>query len=118
MRMSLEEYAKQHQGREPQPVERARMQEAARTLQTRKNEAQEVQELKAAISLQLEKGNAPQYILYSAITAIGILTHAMTATYNEKLRRQLTTQIRGYRRIEKALTEALQAVDALDALEP
>ena len=39
---------------------------------------------------------------------------AMQADYNDKLRRQLTRQLNGYKRIERALQEALQAVDAID----
>ena len=104
---------------------------------------------------QLEQGNEPQFILYTALKAIGLLTHdeqwaeagqktldnvyadlaqqsfltdnaaiaaarldTMQTAYNEKLRRQLKSQLNGYRRIEKALQEALQAVNALEPQEP
>ena len=41
----------------------------------------------------------------------------MQAEYNDKLRRQLQRNLNGYRRIEKALQEALQAVNALEPQE-
>ena len=41
----------------------------------------------------------------------------MQTDYNDKLRRQLTRNLNGYRRIEKALQEALQAVNALEPQE-
>ena len=103
---------------------------------------------------QLEQGNAPETILYTALRAIGLLTHdaewteagkqtldrvyadlaqqsfltdnaaiaahrleQMQNDYNDKLRRQLTRNLNGYRRIEKALQEALQAVNALEPQE-
>ena len=41
----------------------------------------------------------------------------MKTAYNEKLRRQLERNIKGYGKIEKALNEALRAVEALDPQE-
>lgn len=38
----------------------------------------------------------------------------MQADYNSKLRRQLTRQLNGYRRIESALQDALRAVNATE----
>lgn len=38
----------------------------------------------------------------------------MQATYNDKLKKQLQTQINGYNRIARALKEALQAVTDID----
>ena len=154
MAKSLEEYAAQHPQQEP---ERARqsIQEAAKTYQDRQQERERIEQLKASIMRQLEQGNAPQYILYTAIKAIGLLTQdaawteaaqetldsvyadlaqqsfltdnaaiaaqrleTMQTDYNDKLRRQLTRQLNGYRRIEKALQEALQAVNAIEPQEP
>lgn len=154
MGKSLAEYAAQHPQQEPER-ERQAIAETARSYQDRQQEREQVEQLKASIAQQIQEGNAPQYILYTALQAIGILTHdeewaqagkqtldsvyadlaqqslltdnaaiaaqrldAMRAAYNEKLRRQLKTQLNGYRRIEKALQEALQAVNALEPQEP
>ncbi len=151
---SLEEYAAQHPQQEPER-ERQAIAETARSYQDRQQERESVEQLKASIAQQLQEGNAPQYILYAALRAIGILTHdaewaeaqkqildsiyadlaqqslltdeaavsaarldAMQTQYNDRLRRQLTTQLNGYRRIEKALQEALQAVNALEPQDP
>lgn len=154
MGMSLAEYAALHP--QPQPEqERREMEKTARTYAERQEERAEVERLKAGIWQQLEQGAAPQYILYAALKAIGILTHDpefaqagqkaldnvyadlaqqsflvdnaaiaaarlenMQANYNSKLRQQLKRNLNGYRRIERALTEALQAVDALEPQEP
>lgn len=154
MAKSLEEYAAQHPQQEPER-ERQSIQEAAKTYQDRRQERERIEQLKASIMRQLEQGNAPQYILYTAIKAIGLLTQdaawteaaqktldsvyadlaqqsfltdnaaiaaqrleTMQTDYNDKLRRQLTRQLNGYRRIEKALQEALQAVNAIEPQEP
>ena len=127
------------------------MEETARTYNDRQQEREIVEQLKASILRQLEQGNEPQIILYTALKAIGILTQdaqwaadgqeildkvysdlaqeslltdnaataaarldTMQATYNEKLRRQLKSQLNGYKRIEKALQEALQAVNTME----
>ncbi len=154
MGKSLAEYAAQHPQQEPKR-ERQAIAETARSYQDRQQEREAVEQLKASIAQQLQEGNAPQYILYAALRAIGILTHdtewaeaqkrildsiyadlaqqslltddaaiaaarldAMQTQYNDKLRRQLTTQLNGYRRIEKALQEALQAVNVLEPQDP
>lgn len=154
MGKSLEEYAAQHPQQEPER-ERQAIAETARSYQDRQQERETVEQLKTSIAQQLQEGNAPETILYTALRAIGILTHdeawteaqqqaldsiyadlaqqslltdnaaiaaarleAMQTQYNEKLRRQLTTQLTGYRRIERALREALQAVNAIDQQEP
>lgn len=153
MKMSLDEYAEQNPAQEPEQ-ERQAIEETARSYEERQQERADVNRLKDSILNQLEQGNAPQYILYAAIEAIGILTHdeqwtaagkqildnvyedlaqetflvdnaavaahrlqEMKAAYNDKLRRQLTRDINGYRQIEKALQEALQAVNDLDPQE-
>lgn len=150
MAKTLEEYAAQHPQQEPER-ERQAIAETAQTYRERQQEREQAEQLKASILQQLEQGNAPQYILYTAIKKIEILTHdaewaeagrqtldtvyadlaqqslltdnaaiaaqrldTMQAEYNVKLRRQLQRNLNGYRRIEKALTEALQAVIALD----
>ena len=154
MGKTLEEYAAQHPQQEPER-ERQAIADTARSYQDRQQERETVEQLKASIAQQMQEGNAPQYILYTALRAIGILTHdeewtaaqtqtldsvyadlaqqslltdnaaiaaarldTMQAQYNEKLRRQLKTQLNGYRRIEKALQDALQAVNALEPQEP
>ena len=150
MAKTLEEYAAQHPQQEPER-ERQAIEETARSDGEQMQERETVEGLKASILQQLEQGNAPETILYTALRAIGILTHdeqwteagkqtldkvyadlaqqsfltdnaaiaaqrldTMQAEYNDKLRRQLQRNLNGYRRIEKALTEALQAANALD----
>lgn len=150
MAKSLEDYAAQNPQQEPER-ERQSARETARSYREQMQEREQVEGLKASILQQLEQGNAPETILYTALRAIGILTHdaewtesgektlesvyadlaqqslltdnaaiaaqrlgTMQADYNEKLRRQLQRNLNGYRRIEKALTEALQAVAALE----
>ena len=141
--MNLAEYAAKHPQDEPQ-------QETARSYHDRQQERERVEQIKESIAHQLKAGNAPQYILYPALEAIGILTHdpewtqagqkaldtvyddlaqqsmltdtaavaarrldTMQQQYNDRLRRQLRSQLNGYRRIEKALQDALQAADEL-----
>ena len=150
MGTSLAEYAAQHPQQEP-ARERQAVADAARSYHDAQVEREQVARLKASIAQQLQEGNAPQFILYAALQAIGILTHdaewaqagaqqldsvysdlaqqsmltdtaaeaaarleAMQRRYNDKLRRQLRAQLSGYHRIEKALQEALQAVDAIE----
>lgn len=150
MGKSLAEYAAQNPQPEP-PQERQAVAHAARSYNDQIAERDQVERLKASIAQQLQEGEAPQYILYSALRAIGLLTHdeawaeaqqktldsvysdlaqqslltdnaaiaaarldAMQTEYKEKLRRQLQRQIGGYKRIARALNEALDAVNALD----
>ena len=150
MGKTLAEYAAQHPQPEPER-ERQAIDETARSYRTQMQEREQVEGLKSSILQQMEQGNAPETILYTALRAIGILTNdaewteagkqaldsvyadlaqqslltdnaaiaahrlkQMQADYNDKLRRQLTQKLNGYRRIEKALQEALQAVDALE----
>lgn len=154
MGTSLADYAAQHPQPEPER-ERQTVAETARSYQDAQQERETVEQLKQSIAQQIQEGNAPQYILYTALRAIGILTHdetweqaqrqtldsiyadlaqqslladdaaiaaqrldTMQAQYRDRLRRQLRTQLNGYRRIERALQEALQAADALDPQEP
>lgn len=147
MGKTLAEYAAQHQQQEPER-ERQAIAETARICREQAQELEDVETLKASILRQLQQGNAPELILYTALQAIGILTHdpewaeagktcldsvyedlaqqslfadntaiaaqrldMMRERYNDKLRRQLLQSLNGYRRIEKALTEALNALD-------
>ena len=72
MGMSLEEYAKAH----PQEVpEQPEIEETARTYHELRQERQTAEQLKNIIAGQLLTGNDPQYILYVAVQAIGILSH-------------------------------------------
>ena len=153
MGKTLEEYAALHQQQEP-AQERQAIIETSRSYSDIQQERDRVEKLKTSISQQLQAGNAPEYILYSALQAIGILTHdsawteagiqildrvyddlaqqsllndnaaiaaqrldALQSQYNDRLRRQLHRSINGYRRVEKALQEALQAVNDLDPQE-
>lgn len=153
--IGLLEYAAQNPAQEPLQ-ERQAIESTARTYREQQEAQEAAEALKESIAQQLEQGNAPQYILYTAIKAIGLLTNApewteaqqsrlnsvyadlaqqsfimdnaaiaaarldkMQQDYNDKMRRQLQNSLNSYRRIEKALTEALQAVnDAKTAKEP
>lgn len=155
MAMGLLEYAAQNPQQEPEQ-ERQAIETTARTYREQQEAQETAEALKESIAQQLKQGNAPQYILYAAIRAIGLLTNdpewteaqhkalddvysdlaqqsflvdnaaiaaerldKMQRDYIDRMRRQLTKSLNGYRRIEKALTEALQAVnDAETVKEP
>ena len=147
MGKSLAENAAQNPMPEPQRMEAA----PAQTYHDRQAQAAKIAQYKEAILKQLTSGTEPEITLYTALSAIGLLTddaewteaaqgalnsvyadlaqqslltdaaaeaqrrlEAMQADYNDKLRRQLTRQLNGYKRIERALQEALQAVDATE----
>lgn len=147
MGKSLAEYAAQNPMPEPQRMEAA----PAQTYHDRQQQAAKIAQYKELILKQLTSGKEPEITLYTALTAIGLLTddaewteaaqgalnsvyadlaqqslladnaaeaahrlEQMQADYNDKLRRQLTRQLNGYKRIERALQEALQAVDATE----
>lgn len=154
MGLSLEEYAKLHPKHQPER-EREQMAATAETLQDKQQRREEAEHLKEVIRQQLDKGQEPQTVLYTALQCIGLLSNdtewaeagqqcldkvyadlaqqsllvdneavaakrldTMQSDYNEKLRRQLNRQLAGNRRIESALREALDAVNALDPEEP
>ena len=147
MGKTLAEYAAQNPLPEPQRSEAA----AAQTYHDRQQQAEQITRYKELILKQAQTGTEPETALYTAITAIGLLTddaawteaaHAalnsvyadlaqqslltdnaaeaahrlerMQADYNDKLRRQLTRQLNGYKRLERALQEALQAIDGTE----
>lgn len=70
MGKSLEEYAAQNPQTEPAQGPAG----TARTYKDRLEDLAQIDRLKASITRQLEEGNEPQFILYTAIKAIGILT--------------------------------------------
>jgi|GEM_PF-4554993 len=72
--MSLEELAKLCPQEEPES-ERKAIETVAQTYRERQKDGEEIERLKKSISQQLQEGNAPQYILYTALRAIGIATH-------------------------------------------
>lgn len=74
MGQSLAEYAAQHPQQQPES-EREQMQNTAESFKDRQQEREQAERLKDGILQQLEQGNAPQYILYAAIKAIGLLSH-------------------------------------------
>ena len=153
--MGLLEYAAQNPAQEP-PQERQAIETTARNYREQQEAQETAAALKDSIAQQLKQGNEPQYILYTALKAIGLLTNdpewteaqrqrldkvyadlaqqslfmdnaaiaaerleKMQGDYIDRMRRQLTKSLNGYRRIEKALTEALQAVnDAESVKEP
>lgn len=69
---SLWEYADQNPQQEPQPELQA---EGRNAWQEAVQNRETVAQIKAGITQQLAQGNEPQYILYSALQAIGILTN-------------------------------------------
>lgn len=148
MGLTLAEYAAKHPAQERANPEGT---EIARSYRDLMQERETVDELKASITQQLEQGSAPELILYTALQAIGILSHdeewaeagknaldriyadlaqqslltdnaaiaahrleQMQTDYNDKLRRQLARSLTGYKRIERALQEAWQAVNSLE----
>lgn len=150
MAKGLEEYAREHPQQEP-AAEKESREQYIKDQTTRQRDRAEVDRLKESITAQLEQGNDPQYILYAAIKAIGILTHdagwtdraqsmlndvyddlrqqsflvdnaaiaahrleGIKEQYNSRLKKQLQTQLNGYRRVERALNEALQAVNEIE----
>lgn len=70
MGISLADYAAQHPQQEPQEQQAA----ASRSYHDAQQERAEVEQLKESIAQQLQAGTAPEYILYPALKAIGILT--------------------------------------------
>ena len=74
MAKSLSEYAAQHPQEQPAP-EREQTTATADIIRERQQEQAEAERLKQSITRQLEKGEPPQAILYSAVKAIGILSH-------------------------------------------
>ena len=147
MGMSLKEYSAIWGETEPE-TERKDIERAARSYKEKKQDREEAEQLKISMIRQLEKGEEPQYILYTAIKTIGILTQdkewaaageklldsvykdlaqqalfldnetvaaerveKRQAEYREKLKKQLENQLRANSRIERALQDALKAVD-------
>ena len=147
-KQSLADYAAQHPM--PEPVE-PEIKETARGYREQLQERETADRLMESIITQLEQGNQPQYILYTAIKTIGLLAHdqewadtgqrildgiysdtaqqslitdtaaieaqrleEMQAEYADKMRQQIKRQLKGYKRIENHLQEALQAIDDLD----
>lgn len=131
--------------------ERERMAAAAKTYQDRQQEREQAEQLKQSILNQLEQGNDPQIILYTALKCIGLLTadpeyittgqsyldsvyadlaqqsfiqdnaaiaaerlEKMQEEYNKKLRNSINRQLGQYRRIEKALNDALTALNDME----
>lgn len=68
----LFDYIARHSEEQPQAIQEES--KAAKTYRERLEETERAQKLKDRIVLQLEKGNAPQDILYTAIEAIELLT--------------------------------------------
>lgn len=77
MAKSLAEYAAENPQEMP-AAEREQMQHTATMKEQereRRQERAQIDRLKASILAQLEQGNAPQYILYTALETIGLLSH-------------------------------------------
>lgn len=73
MALSLSEYAARHPQAQPEP-EREQTAATADIIRELQQEKQAAEDLKASITRQLEKGEPPQAVLYTAIQAIGILS--------------------------------------------
>lgn len=150
MGKSLEQYAAENPTAEPEQ-ERQQREEITRKHRDRERERQEVDRLKDQILSQLKQGTAPQYILYAALSLIGILTQDdswtkqgreildgvysdlwqesflvdneavaaqrledMQREYNSKLKKQTTTQLQRYKKIEQALQDILKTIEQLE----
>jgi len=70
---AIVEYAAQHPQQEPKQ-EREQMHSTAEIIKDRQQEREQAEQLKESILQQLEQGNAPESILYTAIKAIGLLS--------------------------------------------
>lgn len=73
-KMSLEEYARRNPVQEESPRDRQEMQQIATEYKERQQEIADAQRLKESLSLQLQQGNEPRYILYTALELISALT--------------------------------------------
>ena len=72
MAKSLAEYAAQH----PQPMpEPAAATTTGETIRERLEALEKAEQLKASILRQIDSGNAPQIILYTALKCIGLLSN-------------------------------------------
>ena len=74
MGRSLADYAALHPQERPELDKRA-MSETARTIKDKQEAREDTEALKASILRQIEAGNAPEIILYSAVKALGIATN-------------------------------------------
>ena len=74
MALSLEEYARLHPQEQPQR-EREAMAAQAETLHDRQQRREDADRLKEVILQQLEKGQDPQTVLYTALQCIGLLSN-------------------------------------------
>ena len=73
--MNLQEYAAKNPG-EPIAKEQSEMKELARSVSDAREDREEAERLKDVIGLQIEKGQEPQTILYTALKCIGLLTNS------------------------------------------
>lgn len=69
---SLKEYAAEHPAAALPADDPANA--AARIFQDLQAEREQAEELKDSIAQQIQQGNAPEFILYTALNAIGLLT--------------------------------------------
>lgn len=150
MAKSLEQYARENPTAEPEQ-EREQRERITKDYHERQQERQDIERIKEGILSQLEQGTAPQYILYPALQAIGILTHdeawtkqgqaildkvyedlgqqsflvdneavaaerldQMQAEYNARLKKQIKTRLNEHKKIERALYEALDAIERIE----
>ena len=72
MAKSLAEYAAQHPQQMPEQAEAVTTSE---TIRERREDLNQAEQLKASILQQIDRGNAPQAILYTALKCIGLLSH-------------------------------------------
>lgn len=157
MGKSLEQYAAENPKQLPKSELTRQRTEAEQNRQRQQaqynadQEREQIKRLKSSILSQLESGNATHTILYSALDAIGILSHDqewsqtgkafldkvyegieqqslledtaaieaqrikdLQISYNNKLRRQLNQQLKGYQKISNSLNIALDALAELE----
>lgn len=86
MGKGLFDYAAQNPAQDAPQVQEA-ITDTANAYQLAQERAQQALQLKEGIAQQIREGNAPQYILYAAVEAIGLLTNdaAWTQAQQEQL---------------------------------
>ena len=73
MKKSLADYAAENPA--PEPItEKAAAADAASQYRRKQEKLEQAEDMKASIAQQIEGGNALEYILYTAVRAIGLLT--------------------------------------------
>ena len=106
--MGLFEYMETHPGKEPEPIKK----EPQKDYRQRREELERAGELLQSIEEQLKQGAEPQYILYTALKAIGI--YANNAEWAERQRARLDAVYDDLAQRSLFIDEAAVAAERLD----